>query len=130
MQDAPVKITAISWSPNNNKLAVATADRTVYLFDDQGDKKDKFPTKPADASVSPRLLRAAERAWRAVVSASLPPVPRSGLQLGKKCYQVTALAFSPDSTKIAVGQSDNIIFVYRIGEAWSVCPSHSLLVCC
>lgn len=46
------------------------------------------------------------------------------LQLGKKCYQVTALAFSPDSTKIAVGQSDNIIFVYRIGEAWSAGPSH------
>ena len=40
------------------------------------------------------------------------------LQLGKKCYQVTALAFSPDSTKIAVGQSDNIIFVYKIGENW------------
>lgn len=54
IQDAPVKISAIAWSPNNNKLAVATADRTVYLFDDQGEKKDKFPTKPADASVSLR----------------------------------------------------------------------------
>ena len=39
-------------------------------------------------------------------------------QLGKKCYQVTSLAFSPDSTKIAVGQTDNIIFVYKIGEKW------------
>ena len=60
---------------------------------------------------------------------SVGPFP---LQLGKKCYQVTALAFSPDSTKIAVGQSDNIIFVYRIGEAWSVCPSHCgpWPVCC
>ena len=28
------------------------------------------------------------------------------------------LAFSPDSTKIAVGQTDNIIFVYKIGEEW------------
>jgi len=39
-------------------------------------------------------------------------------QLGKKCYQVTSLAFSPDSTKIAIGQTDNIIYVYRIGENW------------
>ena len=39
-------------------------------------------------------------------------------QLGKRCYQVTSLAFSPDSTKIAVGQSDNIIYVYRIGDKW------------
>ena len=42
------------------------------------------------------------------------------LQLGKKCYQVTCLAFSPDSTKIAVGQTDNIVYVYKIGESWSV----------
>ena len=42
------------------------------------------------------------------------------MQLGKKSYQVTCLAFSPDSTKIAVGQTDNIIYVYRIGETWLV----------
>ena len=41
-------------------------------------------------------------------------------QLGKKSYQVTSLAFSPDSTKIAVGQTDNIVFVYRIGDQWLV----------
>ena len=28
------------------------------------------------------------------------------------------LAFSPDSTKIALGQTDNIVFVYKIGEEW------------
>ena len=33
---------------------------------------------------------------------------------------MTGLAFSPDSTKIAVGQSDNIAFVYTIGENWCV----------
>lgn len=43
------------------------------------------------------------------------------MQLGKKCYQVSALAFSPDSTKIAVGQTDNIIYVYKIGDNWYVC---------
>ena len=39
-------------------------------------------------------------------------------QAGKKSYIVKGLAFSPDSTKIAVGQTDNIIFVYKIGEEW------------
>ena len=44
------------------------------------------------------------------------------LQYGKKSYLVKALAFSPDSTKIAVGQTDNIIYVYKIGEDWLVKP--------
>jgi WD40 repeat protein len=39
-------------------------------------------------------------------------------QYGKKSYVIKGLAFSPDSTKIAVGQTDNIIFVYKIGEVW------------
>ena len=26
------------------------------------------------------------------------------------------MAFSPDSTKLAVAQTDNIVFVYKIGE--------------
>lgn len=39
-------------------------------------------------------------------------------QYGKQSYMVNDMAFSPDSTKIAIGQSDNIIFVYRIGEDW------------
>lgn len=39
-------------------------------------------------------------------------------QYGKQSYVVTAMAFSPDSTKIAIGQSDCVIFVYRIGEDW------------
>ena len=30
------------------------------------------------------------------------------------------LAFSPEGTKIAVGQTDNILFVYKIGEDWYV----------
>jgi len=42
------KISAIAWSDNCKKMAVATADRLIHLFDDKGDKKDKFPTKPAE----------------------------------------------------------------------------------
>lgn len=40
------------------------------------------------------------------------------LQNSRKSYAVKGLAFSPDSAKIAVGQSDNIIYVYKLGEAW------------
>lgn len=31
---------------------------------------------------------------------------------------VTGMAFSPDSTKLAVAQTDNIVFVYRLGLEW------------
>lgn len=58
----------------------------MYLFDDAGEKKDKFPTKPSDK--------------------------------GQKSYLIRALEFSPDSTKIAVAQSDNIVFIYKIGTDW------------
>ena len=40
---------------------------------------------------------------------------------------VKGIAFSPDSTKIAIGQTDNIIFVYKIGEDWYVFVSHKVL---
>ena len=34
-------------------------------------------------------------------------------------YQLLqAIEFSPDSTKLAIGQTDNIVFVYKIGEEW------------
>ena len=87
-QDGAAKISALSWSPNNLKLAVCTADRVVILFDETGEKRDKFSTKPADA------------------------------KYGKRSYTVKGLEFSPDSTKLAVGQTDNIVFVYKVGEDW------------
>ena len=87
-QDGAAKVTAMAWSANNNKLAVVTTDRVVILFDESGEKRDKFSTKPGD--------------------------PKTG----KKGYHVKGIAFSPDSTKIALGQTDNIVFVYKIGEEW------------
>ncbi|XP_064625451.1 intraflagellar transport protein 172 homolog [Lineus longissimus] len=87
-QDGANKITAMAWSANNGKLAVCTADRVVLLYDEHGEKRDKFSTKPADA------------------------------KYGKKSYTVKGLAFSPDSSKVAVGQTDNIVFVYKIGDEW------------
>ncbi|XP_078506239.1 intraflagellar transport protein 172 homolog [Lissotriton helveticus] len=87
-QDGAAKVTCMAWSQNNAKFAVCTVDRVVLLYDEQGERRDKFSTKPADA------------------------------KYGKKSYMVKGMAFSPDSTKIAVGQTDNIIYVYKIGEEW------------
>jgi intraflagellar transport protein 172 len=28
------------------------------------------------------------------------------------------MAFSPDSTKLAIAQTDNIVFVYKLGAKW------------
>lgn len=58
------------------------------MFDDKGEKRDRFSTKPVDPDA------------------------------GKKSYIITGIAFSPDSTKIAVAQSDCIVYVYRVGEKW------------
>lgn len=81
------KITAIDWCPSALRLAVATVDRYIVLFDENGTVKDKFSTKPGDRK-------------------------------GPRNYIVRGLAFSPDSTKLAVAQSDNIIFVYKLGSQW------------
>ena len=34
-------------------------------------------------------------------------------------YRVTCMTFSPDSTRLAIGQSDKMLFVYRIGAEWN-----------
>eukprot|EP00854_Cymbomonas_tetramitiformis_P006568 gene6568-7868_t len=81
------KVTSITWSLNSRRLAVVTQDRIVHLFDENGDRKDKFSTKPADPG-------------------------------GPKNYCVRGMAFSPDSSKLAIGQSDNIVFVYKLGTEW------------
>lgn len=67
-------------------LVDTQADRVVTLYDENGEKRDKFSTKPADK--------------------------------GPKNYLVRALCFSPDSTRLAVAQSDNIVFVYKLGLEW------------
>lgn len=43
---------------------------------------------------------------------------------GPKNYIVRDLCFSPDSTKLAVAQSDCIVFVYKLGLEWGeVCKT-------
>ena len=36
------KINGISWSPNKMKLAIASEDKNIYIFDEQGNYKNKF----------------------------------------------------------------------------------------
>ena len=40
------------------------------------------------------------------------------LQYGKRSYTVKGIAFSGCSTKLAIGQTDNIVYVYKVGEDW------------
>lgn len=87
-QDGAAKICAMAWSPNNLKLGVCTSDRVILLYDEQGEKRDKFSLKAADP------------------------------KYGKRSYTIKGIAFSSDSTKLAVGQTDNIVYVYKIGEDW------------
>jgi intraflagellar transport protein 172 len=77
-------------SPNHYRLAIATTDRYITLYDEDGVQRDKFPTKPADKAL---------------------PTARN--------YTIRGLEFSQDSEKLAVAQSDNIVFIYKLGKTWA-----------
>lgn len=51
LQDGAAKVTCMAWSQNNAKFAVCTVDRVVLLYDEHGERRDKFSTKPADMKV-------------------------------------------------------------------------------
>ena len=46
----------MAWSPNNTKMAVITMDRVVILYDELGERRDKFSTKPANSQVQNWLI--------------------------------------------------------------------------
>lgn len=81
------KVVAMAWSPNGYRLAIGLADNWVYLFDENGDLQDKFPTKPGDKALN-------------------------------KSYSIRGLEFSPDSTKLAIAQTDDYVFIYKLGATW------------
>nr|CCC93338.1 unnamed protein product [Trypanosoma congolense IL3000] len=104
-QQGLARIQAICWSPNNKRLAVADNNRVVNLYDEHGERRDKFPTRAADG--------------------------KNG-----KSFVVEGMVFSPDSAKIAIGQSDGIVAIYRIGIEWgekkAICskfPQNSPVTC-
>uniref|UniRef100_G0U5A8 Intraflagellar transport protein IFT172,putative n=1 Tax=Trypanosoma vivax (strain Y486) TaxID=1055687 RepID=G0U5A8_TRYVY len=78
---------AVCWSPNNKRLAVADNNRVVNLYDELGERRDRFPTKAADG--------------------------KNG-----KSFVIRGMMFSPDSSRIAIAQSDGLVAVYRIGVEW------------
>jgi len=82
------QISAVCFSPNGQKLAICI-DRVVQLYDETGELRDRFATKPIDS------------------------------KYGRQSYVVTAMDFSPESTQLAVAQSDNIVFVYKLGTDWN-----------
>lgn len=84
--DGILKVTALCWSPNGKKLAVCTTDRVVLMYDENGELKDKFPTKPAEK--------------------------------GPKNYIVRQMVFSQQSDRLAIAQTDNMVFIYKIGNEW------------
>ena len=51
LQEGAAKICCLAWAPNNKKLAVCTYDRVILLYDENGERRDKFATKPSDSKV-------------------------------------------------------------------------------
>jgi len=52
------KVTAVAWAPNGRRLAVVTVDRVVLLFDENGERKDKFATKAKTKGDKDYVVRA------------------------------------------------------------------------
>lgn len=52
------KIAALAWSPNSKRYAVATADRVIHMYDENGDHRDKFNTRPAEKDNKSYIVRA------------------------------------------------------------------------
>lgn len=84
------RVECITWSPNLTKLAICTSNSNqIIMYEtESGEKKDKFALKSVDKKFS------------------------------RKSFAVKGIAFSPDSQKLAVGQTDNVIYTYKLGDKW------------
>ena len=88
--DGMKKIFGISWSPNLQRIAVAHVDERRMVRISLYDETGK------------------KREMFSTKAANK----------NSKSYIVKEIAFSPDSTKLAVCQTDCIIFVYNLGRNW------------
>ena len=77
-------------TPCRKRLACANAENVVYLFDALGEPQDKFKAKGN-------------------------PDAEGGADHG---FSVACMAYSSDSTRLALGQSDGIVYVYKLGLEW------------
>lgn len=72
------------------RLACVNTDNIVYLYDDKGEAQDKFRAKGnADAVGGP-----------------------------EHPFNVTSMAYSIDNARLALAQSDGIVYVYKLGLEW------------
>ncbi len=51
------QVTAVAFAPNHYRMAVATVDRYILLYDEDGELRDRFPTKPAEKTTGPKVWR-------------------------------------------------------------------------
>jgi len=58
--DGMQKVTAIAWSLNHQRLAVAGVDKIIHLYDEFGEKQDRFSTKPAEKENKVYVVKAIE----------------------------------------------------------------------
>ena len=95
----------MAWASNNSKLAVCTVDRVVLLFDEQGEKRDKFATKPADSSVCCNTVHKAMHYSNLALHARLSRVWRTRL------YFISDIAklSSQQSVTFTCGQKHHMI---------------------
>jgi len=73
------KVTAMCYSPNDKRLAVCLVDRIVYLYDENGERREKFSTKPGDKVRVVSLIGAEQTLWDCVdrdIFHCTPPSPR------------------------------------------------------
>lgn len=80
---AESRVTSISYSADDKRLAVATFDRVITIYNDQGDRVDRINTKPKDKGPNTYIL--------------------TGI----------AFAPELEHYKLGCAQSDNIVMVYK-----------------
>lgn len=88
-QDGTARVTCMAWSASSARFAVCTADRVVLLYDEQGERRDKFSTKPSDAKVR---ARPAAAGTRPSVSRASVPGARPAFPYGSRCHPLHSTA--------------------------------------
>ncbi len=90
-------VSCLAISPNLLKLAaVFSSANHIVLYDlAANEERDKFALKSSAKSAVSAVDKNA-----------------------RKSFTVTGIDFSADSERLAIGQSDCVIYVYRIGQGW------------
>ena len=83
VEDFRSKVTALCYTRDGAFLGVATSDRIISIYDESGNRVERLNTKPNNK--------------------------------GPKDYIIRSIQFGPDidNPKLAVGQTDKIVFVYK-----------------